>query len=872
MESCAKDVKPKIEHCDPEVESCAKDVKPKIEHCDSEVESCAKDSGPQVMVLGTSSSTIQRRRAASHIQAVIRSFLKSRRDTRDYTATPPWLAAGPDHRPPAVHPSEATGAAGRAPPVKPPSSEDMRVAQRRDQGINMMYHYLTDPVGFEADENVDDKTFKRVKGQSASYRVIDGLVYKLDIHTARTVAEFDSGGRPRLLVPDSLRKTLMVLHHDCQGHFGVTKTLDLLQSRYYWSRMRFSVRNYVKHCHICARVKVPPHGAGQAWRVEDGSRPWDVLTVDLYTYKKVDGYDHVLVICDGFTRGVEVVACVGVPTAKQVVDCIKFRVIRGHRTTPRIIRSDHGSIFVADLVDQFAQAYRITLRKGAPEHHSTAGLAERFNSVMHDYFLTHIKGSGDERWYNYVSDLELSYNITVHSVFGESATYVEFGHEGRLPWDLAFAGLAAFDETPTAQSEKDRIIRLHSVWDHRAQQLAIHSLAVKRAGDTRRDTTVQFEIHDRVLLRRLPGHAKWIEPYHGPYRISEVLDNDNYRLRDLDSRRLVDFAHVSRLVSYPAWTNHGDVTPEPDEYFVHRIVQRRSDGKGEYEYKVRWRGYGRNADTWLSVEELMNCYEMVQDFNRRIDGDTAADGPAVVQNLGNARILPLERSASTRHFRARPDETTEDPAAGQQNGLAAVPEEDEDNPQLAGDVPDDAGPPETTGSVGDGVYAVSEILDVIRPGAPPRLNVLVQVDGVNPDTGQAWEPEWLAVSRLTTTLRRQAREMERDKYELSQVVDSQEAAPLELWQVDAADVIVRFLRRFYCLLSRPEPQNRGKLHSDGPNAALFRTDSYLFRINRDGYWVWIRPEDLSTPERRRARAFARLCSDSAHLAAALDGN
>ena len=149
---------------------------------------------------------------------------------------------------------------------------------------------------------------------------------------------------------------------------------------------------------------------------------------------------------------------------------------------------------------------------------------------------------------------------------------------------------------------------------------------------------------------------------------------------------------------------------------------------------------------------------------------------------------------------------------------------------------------------------------------------MVQVDGVNPDTGQAWEPEWLAVSRLTTTLRRQAREMERDKYELSQVVDSQEAAPLELWQVDAADVIVRFLRRFYCLLSRPEPQNRGKLHSDGPNAALFRTDSYLFRINRDGYWVWIRPEDLSTPERRRARAFARLCSDSAHLAAALDGD
>ena len=41
------------------------------------------------MVLGTSPSTIQRRRAASQIQAVVRNFLKDRRDTRDYTATPP---------------------------------------------------------------------------------------------------------------------------------------------------------------------------------------------------------------------------------------------------------------------------------------------------------------------------------------------------------------------------------------------------------------------------------------------------------------------------------------------------------------------------------------------------------------------------------------------------------------------------------------------------------------------------------------------------------------------------------------------------------------------------------------------------------------
>ena len=137
------------------------------------------------------------------------------------------------------------------------------------------------------------------------------------------------------------------------------------------------------------------------------------------------------------------------------------------------------------------------------------------------------------------------------------------------------------------------------------------------------------------------------------------------------------------------------------------------------------------------------------------------------------------------------------------------------------------------------------ILDVERPGAPPRLNVLVQIEGVDPDTNEPWEPEWLAISRLTTTLKRTAREMERDKYELSQVVSSQETVPLETWQTQAAVVIVRFLRRFYCL---------------------------LLRVFRDHQWIWVQPYDLSTPERRRARACARLCESSARLVAALDGN
>ena len=52
--------------------------------------------------------------------------------------------------------------------------------------------------------------------------------------------------------------------------------------------------------------------------------------------------------------------------------------------------------------------------------------------------------------------------------------------------------------------------------------------------------------------------------FHGPYRIAEVLDDDNYKLRDLHSRRLLEDVNVERLTPYPTLTNHGDIEPSID--------------------------------------------------------------------------------------------------------------------------------------------------------------------------------------------------------------------------------------------------------------------------------------------------------------------
>ena len=816
-----------------------------------------------VMVVGIRAQ--QRRGAAMAIQTAIRAFLQHRRATRDYTATPRSTSARPDHRPSTVPPSEAIGAAGRAPLHSPPTVETVIEAQKIDSGVALIYAFLNDPTAFGQDETISKKDKKKTAERAEKYLLSGGLLYYRDISNAQTVDEFDANGPARIYLPEKFRSKIVGFYHENGGHFGVLKTQDLVTRLYYWPRMRLTIRRYVKRCHVCARVKAPPHGAGQSVRVENGYRPWDVVTIDLYTYQRIDGYDHVLVMADGFTRGVEVVACIGVPTSQQVIDCIKFRIMRGHRTTPLIVRSDHGSIFVSELISRFFEAHHITLRAGSPEHHSTAGLAERFNSVMRDFLITHRLSSGDPRWYVYIIDLELLYNLTTHSVYGQSPTFVEFGHDGRMPWDLIFGDPSALGCDLSTSTVSASISRLHAVWDFRRRQLGLNALAVKRAGDLHKDTTVKFQVHDRVLLRRLPGHPKWVEPYHGPYRIAEVKENDNYRLRDLGSQRLVDFAHVSRLVAYPDITNHGDVTPAPDEYFVHRILARRSDDSGGYQYKVRWRGYGSSEDRWLDLEELANCYEMVQAFNAHMDPlPNPPPAPPMEASLDDQATEALPRSPQTRHFRVRPDgsETAPAPPANLGEGDDANGEEDSQpftsSPAVAAD-----------GTIAQGLYVISEILDVHRPGLPPRLNVLVQAEGVDIATGLPWPPEWLPISRLSSSLKRQARQLELERYDLSEAISSQQEAadhpPLEAWQDPAARVVTRFLRQVAAVLIRASATSIGKLHADGPSAALKASSSFYLRVRRDGRWSWIESRDLSMPERRRSRTFGKLCPGSAAL-------
>ena len=98
-------------------------------------------------------------------------------------------------------------------------------------------------------------------------------------------------------------------YHNLHGHQGTKRTIGLISRLYYWPSLDSDVSAHIGACDACARSKVGRVALGAFHLAGDGDYPWDVVTVDLYSVGfNDDGYDHVLVFADQFTRGVVAVA------------------------------------------------------------------------------------------------------------------------------------------------------------------------------------------------------------------------------------------------------------------------------------------------------------------------------------------------------------------------------------------------------------------------------------------------------------------------------------------------------------------------------------------------------------------------------------
>src|SRR5258707_13393151 len=139
-------------------------------------------------------------------------------------------------------------------------------------------------------------------------------------------------------------------HHDhpTAGHFGETKTTELICHKYHWPGLRHMVKDNMKSCISCTHTKVPCHKPyGLLKQLPIPAQPWESISMDFIEQLPTsEVVTAILVIVDRLTKQSLFIPTHDMVDAPQLAQMFLTHIFSKH-SAPGHVTSDHGTEFMS---------------------------------------------------------------------------------------------------------------------------------------------------------------------------------------------------------------------------------------------------------------------------------------------------------------------------------------------------------------------------------------------------------------------------------------------------------------------------------------------------------------------------------------------
>ena len=387
-------------------------------------------------------------------------------------------------------PSSAT------PTVNTLSTQTLTEAQKTCPDYKAIYSYL-------ADSELPSITSlaKRVLAEADQYIIDNGILFHLYTPCTRGVPKAQRIIR-QLAVPTEWRQDVLLSYHDSLmggGHQGFDRTYAAVRQKYFWPRMYADILGYIKGCDDCQKSKRHHHAHPAPLKpmpIEGRFDRWHMDFLGPIKSNNKDGYKHVLLVVDSYTRWPE-----AFPTKTQdasEVASILYREIFTRYGAPRSLISDRGQNFMSKLVTALCDIFQVTRHHISSYHPATNATCERYNQTLAQAIRAHCSEDASN-WPDKLPGILMAYRMTPATQSTQLSPYfMLFGSEMLLPFDTS---IKPRDTVPVKARD-----HLQSIIENLKLAETIADENIEKAQETsksyydRNAKSPQFSVGDRVLI------------------------------------------------------------------------------------------------------------------------------------------------------------------------------------------------------------------------------------------------------------------------------------------------------------------------------------------------------------------------------------
>ena len=411
-----------------------------------------------------------------------------------------------------------------------------------------------------------------------------------------------------LNIPRDKYKILGKMHNTQVGHHGVDRLIDkLTEAGHNWPYMRAHAQKFVRECPCCQKLRESqPPVYTHPFQLST-TRPMEELHIDTLSLGIKDEYqnEHILVVIDACSRWVEMYP---IPDLSAITAAHKLTEHFGRYGQPFIIRSDNGTQFCNDIIDELLKCADVIHVRTTPYSHEENGIVERANKEI----LRHLRAVMFDKnihseWNRALPFVQRILNAELNTTTGVRPYQILFGLSVDLRRHIVDETVQLTDTTKTLSQWTLESLSLQQ----RVQKVLHERLSQKQSehlaeSDARR---TDFPVGTLVLcsypndgIGTSQRSHKLKTPWKGPLRVVRK-DKDMYTLFNTTTRR-EETVHVTRLKPFhhdPLQTNPEEIAlRDHGQYIVESIEQHKGSPhkKSEMKFLVHWKGYDDIANTW----------------------------------------------------------------------------------------------------------------------------------------------------------------------------------------------------------------------------------------------------------------------------------